>query len=53
MTDRDRVQRFLDCIEFEHLTRQSQLTAEDAAALAAEVKRAVWEKVRHRFRAAQ
>lgn len=53
MVSRDRLQRFLDSVELEHLVSKSQLTAEDAAALAAEVKPAVWEKVSHRFRAAQ
>jgi hypothetical protein len=53
MVSRDRLQRFLDSVEFEHLVSKSQLTAEDAAALAAEVKRAVWEKLRHHLSEAQ
>ncbi|HEX2081094.1 MAG TPA: hypothetical protein VHG08_25555 [Longimicrobium sp.] len=47
LANRDRVQQFLDRIEFEYLRSQSQLTAEDAAELTAEVKRAVAEANRH------
>jgi hypothetical protein len=48
LANRDRVQRFLDSMEFEELVSHSQLTPEAAAELAAEVKRAVWEANRHR-----
>ncbi|MBW3570107.1 MAG: hypothetical protein KY467_03265 [Gemmatimonadetes bacterium] len=49
LATRERVSRFLDWLEFEQLRSRSQLTEEDAAELAAEVKHAVWE--RNRFRA--
>lgn len=51
LASRDRVQRFLDRIEFEQLRSQSQLTPEDAAELTTEVKRAVAEANRHRGKA--
>lgn len=51
LASRDRVQRFLDRIEFEQLRSQSQLTPEVAAELTAEVKRAVAEANRHRGKA--
>lgn len=49
LATRERVSRFLDWLEFEQLRSQSQLTEEDAAEFAAEVKHAVWEA--NRFRA--
>lgn len=49
LATRERVSRFLDWLEFEQLRSQSELTEEDAAELAAEVKRAVWDA--NRFRA--
>jgi|GEM_PF-836893 len=49
LATRERVSRFLDWLEFEQLRSRSELAQEDAAELAAEVKRAVWEA--NRFRA--
>lgn len=49
LASRERVSRFLDLLEFEQLRSRSELTEEDAAELAAEVKHAVWEA--NRFRA--
>jgi hypothetical protein len=41
---RDRLERFLDWIQFEHLGSRGQLTQEDAADLAREVRHAVRER---------
>lgn len=46
--DREAVARFLDFLTLESLRRRSELTAEDAGALADDVDRAAWERVRHR-----
>jgi hypothetical protein len=48
MITRDRLERLLQWIEFEHLKRGSQLTEEDVAELAREVKHAVYLANRHR-----
>ena len=44
--DRDAVSKFLDFLELEAIRRRSQLTDEQADALAAEVDRSVWERLR-------
>lgn len=44
--DREEVSRFLDYLELESIRRRSQLCESDAAALADEVDRAVWERTR-------
>lgn len=44
--DREEVSRFLDYLELEAIRRRSQLAETDAAALADEVDRAVWERTR-------
>ncbi len=44
--DRDAVSKFLDFLELEAICRQSQLTDEQADALAAEVDRSSWERLR-------
>ncbi|HEY0016214.1 MAG TPA: hypothetical protein VGC13_07840 [Longimicrobium sp.] len=49
LATRERVSRFLDWLEFDQLRSQSELTEEDAAAFAAEVKRAVWDQNRQRL----
>lgn len=49
MVTRDRIQRFLDSVEFEHLTSKSQMTEEEAEELAREVKHAVYLANRHRI----
>lgn len=43
LASRERISRFLDWLEFQQLRSSSELTEEDAAELAAEVKHAVWE----------
>jgi hypothetical protein len=45
---RERLERFLDWIQFESLKSRSQLTEADAAELAREVKHAVYLANRHR-----
>lgn len=49
MVTRDQIQRFLDRLEFEHLTSKSQMTPQEAEELAREVKRAVYQANRHLF----
>ncbi|HEX7242545.1 MAG TPA: hypothetical protein VF263_19805 [Longimicrobiaceae bacterium] len=44
--DRDAVSKFLDFLELEAIRRRSQLTDEQADALAAEVDRSAWERLR-------
>jgi hypothetical protein len=46
MVGREEVSRFLDYLELESVRRRSQLSESDATALADEVDRAVWERVR-------
>jgi hypothetical protein len=41
--------RFLDYLVLEGIRKRSQLTEDDAAMLANEVKQAAWERVRHIF----
>jgi transcriptional regulator of NAD metabolism len=48
LVDREEVSRFLDFLEMESIRKRSQLTDADAAALADEIDRSVWE--RNRFR---
>ncbi|MBV9789271.1 MAG: hypothetical protein JOZ51_13900 [Chloroflexi bacterium] len=43
--DQEALRRFLDFLELETLRKQSQLTEEQAAELAAEIDRGVWEKL--------
>ncbi len=47
--DQDALIRFLDYLELETVRRQSQLTDEQAADLAADIDRAVWEKLKPTF----
>jgi hypothetical protein len=44
--DPEQVSRFLDYLELESIRRRSDLSEEEAAALAREVDRTVWERVR-------
>lgn len=44
----EQISRFLDYVELESIRQKSELTEEDAAALADEIDQAVWEKNRHR-----
>lgn len=45
---RDQISRFLDYLVLDAIRRRSELTEEDAAALADEVDRAVWDRARSR-----
>lgn len=45
--DQEQVSRFLDSLELETIRRRSQLSEADARALADEIDRGVWERVRH------
>lgn len=43
---REEVSRFLDYLELESIRCRSELSAADAAALAAEINKGVWERTR-------
>lgn len=43
---REEVSRFLDYVELQSIRRRSELSAADAAALAAEIDQKVWERTR-------
>ncbi|HEX8693482.1 MAG TPA: hypothetical protein VF746_13755 [Longimicrobium sp.] len=45
----DEFSRFLDHLDIESIRRRSNVTEEQAAALAEEVKQAAWQRVRHLF----
>ena len=47
--DRDTLSKFLDYLELETIRKRSQLTVEQAAALADEIDRDVWSKIKHKF----
>lgn len=47
--DQDALIRFLDYVELETVRRRSQLTDEQAAELAAEIDRAVWDDLKSKF----
>jgi hypothetical protein len=44
--NRDEVSKFLDYLELESIRRRSELSEEDAQALAAEIDRDVWQRSR-------
>lgn len=44
--DRDTLSKFLDYLELETIRKRSQLTVEQAAALADEIDRDVWSKIK-------
>ncbi len=44
--DRDTLSKFLDYLELETIRKRSQLTLEQAAALADEIDRDVWSKIK-------
>ena len=46
---RQEVSHFVEFLELESIRGRSELTDEDAAALADEVDRAVWDRLRHRL----
>ncbi len=48
LVDREGVSRFLDYLVLESVRRRSHLTEADAAALADEIDRTVWERTRSR-----
>ena len=41
--------RFLDYLQFESIAQKSQLTEEQATALAEEIDRDVWNKIKHKY----
>jgi hypothetical protein len=47
--DRERVSRFLDYLILESAREQSQLTPEEAAEIADDIDRAIWEQVRREY----
>ena len=47
--DRESVSRFLDFLVLERARLESQLTAEEAAEIADEIDRAVWEQIRSSY----
>ncbi len=47
--DPEALAKLLDYLELESIRRRSQLSADEAAGLAAEVKRGAWQRVRHLF----
>ncbi len=49
MVDRDAVVRFLDYLEFEAIRKRSQLTQDQAEALADEVDRDGWARLKSTF----
>lgn len=49
LLDRRRMSKFLDYLILETAREQSQLTEEEAAEIAKDIDRAVWERLRTRF----
>jgi hypothetical protein len=49
LMDRDTLSRFLDYLELETIRKRSNLTVEQAAALAEEIDRDVWSKIKQKF----
>jgi len=47
--DRDSVSRFLDFLVLERARLESELTEEDAAEIAKDIDRAVWEQIRSSY----
>ncbi len=50
MIDQTALGKFLDYLELESIRKRSQLTEEQAAALADEIDRSVWESIKSAFR---
>jgi hypothetical protein len=48
--DETELVKLLDYLELEAIRRRSQLTESDAATLAAEVRQAAWQQVKHLFK---
>ncbi len=49
LIDQTALNRFLDSVELESIRKRSQLTEEQAAELAQEIDRAVWESVKQAY----
>lgn len=49
LVDRDALSRFLDFVELESIRKRSQLSEQDAARLADEIDRSVWERIKHKY----
>jgi hypothetical protein len=49
LVDRDALSKLLDYLELESIRKRSQLTETQAAELAEEVNRGLWESVKHRL----
>ena len=45
----ERVSRFLNYLILEQAREQSELTSEDAADIAGDIDRTIWEQVRHEY----
>ncbi len=50
LADEAQLAKLLDYLELEAVRQRSQLTEEDAATLAAEVKQGAWQQVKHLFK---
>jgi hypothetical protein len=51
LVDPDALSRLLDVVELESIRKRSQLSEEDAAKLADEIDRSVWERIKHKYSA--
>jgi hypothetical protein len=51
LVDRDALARLLDFVELESVRKRSRLSEEDAAQLADEIDRSVWERIKHKYSA--
>jgi len=49
LVDQTALNKFLDSVELESIRRRSELTEEQAAELAREIDRAVWESVKQAY----
>lgn len=49
LVDQTTLNKFLDSVEMESIRKRSQLTEEQAAELAQEIDRAVWESVKQAY----
>lgn len=47
--DEQSLSKLLDYLELESILRRSQLSAEDASAISAEIKQGAWRQVKHLF----
>ncbi|WP_022836336.1 hypothetical protein [Salisaeta longa] len=51
LVNHDALTRLLDFVELESIRKRSQLSAEDAAKLADEIDRSVWERIKPKYAA--